>query len=372
MVDNKKIIFCPEFVAFGGGERGILAISRLLYERKLPHEIVCYFDQIGLERYADWPLEVVQLRPRRHALLKAVSLNRYLRATGGERPLLIGIQAACHIGMCPVSDYFMWVPDTPSLLTPPRPATTPLLRLMQVLRGVLLHHAVRRGMRNASAVSAMTQYTFREMDELYGIKPVIIHIGGKEIQCKQLPRAVRLGERFRLLSVCRLETSKRIDWILEAIARLEATTPHLSQKVDWVIDIVGDGPQMASLKEMAVNLRLDDRVTFHGYISDDALESIYRKSHLFLMPAKQGFGLPAVEALERGMPAIVHRESGVSEILTDTPWVELVDGTVEGLLCGIEKMVLRMLRGEHLLVAPPKLPTEREWAEKLCYLGGWI
>ena len=35
------------------------------------------------------------------------------------------------------------------------------------------------------------------------------------------------------------------------------------------------------------------------------------------MPAVQGYGIPAIESLQRGIPVLLHRESGVSDILLE-------------------------------------------------------
>jgi glycosyltransferase involved in cell wall biosynthesis len=126
------------------------------------------------------------------------------------------------------------------------------------------------------------------------------------------------------------------------------------------------------MRGLAQALGVDGRVRFAGYVSDDELEALYAEAHLFLMPAVQGYGIPAVEALARGVPVLLHRDSGVSDILLDTPWATVIEGGEEGMLPGLERAIAGVLRGVQLAIAPPELPTEDAWAERVAGLCGWV
>src|SRR5208337_4286607 len=104
---------------------------------------------------------------------------------------------------------------------------------------------------------------------------------------------------FRLLSVSRLEKNKRLDWVFEALAKLEASDVRLSSQCDWILDVVGEGSQSVPLRELVRRLGIESRVVFHGKASDEALDGLFADAGLFVMPAIQGYGLPALEALAR-------------------------------------------------------------------------
>ena len=135
---------------------------------------------------------------------------------------------------------------------------------------------------------------------------------------------------------------------------------------------MGSGGESEALRVLASRLGLDGSVTFHGRVSDARLEELYSRAHLFLMPARQGYGLPALEALSRGLPVVMHQESGVSEILKGTPWVELMQGEAETLREGIRRMAQRLASGELLREPLPKFPSESEWADEVCRHCGWL
>jgi glycosyltransferase involved in cell wall biosynthesis len=175
-----------------------------------------------------------------------------------------------------------------------------------------------------------------------------------------------------MLSVSRIEPNKRIDWILRALEALEHDSPVLSARVNWRLDIVGKGSALEEMQQLATNFGLGERVRFHGYLSDDELTKLYETTHLFLMPAVQGYGIPAIESLSRGIPVLLHRESGVSDILRRTPWAVVIEGKESAMLAGLRQAIETTLAGAQLSAPLPQLPTEDEWAERVARLCNWM
>jgi glycosyltransferase involved in cell wall biosynthesis len=61
---------------------------------------------------------------------------------------------------------------------------------------------------------------------------------------------------------------------------------------------------------------LESRVTWTGFVPDDALGRLYAGSHALVLPSfEEGFGLPAVEAAACGAPCVATRESPLPEVL---------------------------------------------------------
>lgn len=367
---RERIIFYPEIVAFGGGERILLALSRYLHGRQVAHRVVSYYQDIDLARYADWPLSVTKLEPPRQGLRKASTLGRFLRGLQSDSSttaLLIGLQAALHAGALQLRRYALMILDTPSLLTPP--GTAGRSRLAAAVRRCITERVIARGMRRAGRVIVTTHYMADELRHLYGVRAAVARQGGLTPRGNFRRRRTERGRPLQLLTVNRLEANKRIDWILDALAR-PGPRPT-SDPPAWHLDIVGDGSQASALKRQALECNLAGRVTFHGQVSDGALESLLDRAHLFLMPARQGYGLPALEALARGIPVVVHRQSGVSEILEGSPWAELIDGDAENLRHGIARMMDRIARNSLEPYPLPQIPTEEQWAGTVCRLCGW-
>jgi hypothetical protein len=68
----------------------------------------------------------------------------------------------------------------------------------------------------------------------------------------------------------------------------------------------------------------------------------------------------------------LHRESGVSDILRDTPWATVMDGGKANAAAALARAIEGVLRGRHLASALPELPTEDAWAERVARLCGWV
>ena len=380
MASSERIIFVPFIHAFGGVERLLLGLSKFLHQRGCAHAIVCFNQTIDLAAHADWPLQVRELKPRRNPLAEARALSRYLRTASGpgsSPALVFDLNGALYAGFSARGSYVLHLTDPPSLLPTDVSKYAPSLRRRgasvahpvgwcQSLRAELVHRANARGVQKAAAVIVMTHSIAQEIENLYGVTSQIVRPGVPAPAQGPARRSVAHGEPVRLLSVSRLEANKRIDWILHALAEAPSRTDNL------VLDVVGDGSQAPALKRLAQELGLGQKVLFHGRVSDERLKDIYDAGHLFLMPAVQGYGLPALEALVSGMPVILHRESGVAEILGGTPWAEVMDNAPGSLPLALNTMLGRLRDNFFQTEAPPAVPTEADWAQEICRTCGWI
>ena len=185
---------------------------------------------------------------------------------------------------------------------------------------------------------------------------------GVEMKGSSLGKPLQKVDNLRMLSVCRLEANKRLEWVLDALADLEYSIEPLSKKINWSFDIVGDGSMRETLQNLAKQRGIEKRVVFHGKISDLIVQNLLANAQLFLIPAVQGYGLPELEALASNVPVILHQESGVSEILKGTPWVEIMDNGTDDLKSAVNTMVNRHRSDVFLKNPIPILPTETDWA----------
>ena len=67
-----------------------------------------------------------------------------------------------------------------------------------------------------------------------------------------------------------------------------------------------------------VMLGLGDTIKHLGRVTDKVLDALYRKASVYVFPSfEEGFGLPALEAMLRGLPVIASNSSCLPEILGD-------------------------------------------------------
>ena len=367
-------IFICEIEEFGGAERALLALCHSLAQHNLPHYLLTYEDRCNIAGYAANPLEVVQLRPGSGVRNKVRALREHF--AGGEvdapKPLFSGYQPALHGTLAGLRGFHDLMHDTPALF-----GDRDRRGMKGRARIAVANRIIGLGLRSGGVTMVTSEYLRRECRQDFGVQAEIVRMGGLNRQEAEGRKEGPTEGRLNMLSVSRIEANKRIDWMLRALARLEreAVPPlrkPLSLVADWRLDLAGKGSRIAELSGLAEGLGIGERVRFHGFVSDEQMETLYKGADLFLMPAMQGYGIPAVEALSRRIPVLLHRESGVSDLLLDTPWASVLEGGEGGMAPVLAKAIHGVLGGVHRMAEVPELPTEEGWARRVVELCGWL
>lgn len=88
----------------------------------------------------------------------------------------------------------------------------------------------------------------------------------------------------------------------------------------WTADLVGPRPDpgyAAKVTERIAAAGLTDRIDVSGPLGREALEERWDRADLLVLPSlHETFGLVVTEALARGIPAVVSRDTGAVEALT--------------------------------------------------------
>lgn len=117
-----------------------------------------------------------------------------------------------------------------------------------------------------------------------------------------------------ILSVGTLEPRKNLKASLQAFANLVHQT-NLDRHF-YLIGATGWGD--SSLIQLISDLKVEDRVTVLGRLTDEELRQWYAGADVFLMPSLyEGFGLPLVEAMSFGVPVITSNISSMPEVAGD-------------------------------------------------------
>jgi glycosyltransferase involved in cell wall biosynthesis len=140
------------------------------------------------------------------------------------------------------------------------------------------------------------------------------------------PKATTLAVVGRLIPI------KGHDVLLRALA---AVRPRVT---DLTLRIAGDGPLDAGLRSTVRDLALDDAVLFLGRVAPVA--PVLEEAGIVVVPSfGEGFGMVALEAMERGRPVIASAVGGLPEIVEDGRTGLLVpSGDVGALAAAIEEL----------------------------------
>jgi glycosyltransferase involved in cell wall biosynthesis len=122
--------------------------------------------------------------------------------------------------------------------------------------------------------------------------------------------------------VGRLISHKRVDMLLEAIAKLRAEGLELTCRV------IGNGPDELELHKRAEQLAIDDLVEFrHDVAEQKDVFSLLKAAKVCAFPtAREGFGIAVLEALACGVPVITTSTA-------DNMAQHLVARSVRGVVC---------------------------------------
>ena len=158
------------------------------------------------------------------------------------------------------------------------------------------------------AISKSVNDSFLE----YGYSQEKIKVIYNGVNCERFSslELKRENNPVKLVYVGRLIPQKGVDRLIKAVSLLKA-------KDRVQCDIVGDGPAKDSLMNMASDLKVQDKVVFHGTRRD--VDAFLGRASFFIHPAKweEGFGIAVVEAMSAGVIPIAFNKGAIPEIIDD-------------------------------------------------------
>lgn len=116
----------------------------------------------------------------------------------------------------------------------------------------------------------------------------------------------------RLLYLGRLVPEKRVSDLIDAFAVLAREFPELE------LVIVGSGLQEDELKRRVDRHDLQKRVSFPGYVPDEAVPEYYASADVFVLPSIwEGHPLTLLEAWASELPVVASDAEGIAEFVDD-------------------------------------------------------
>ena len=132
----------------------------------------------------------------------------------------------------------------------------------------------------------------------------------------------------RFLFLGRLVPLKGVDLLLEAFA-------SVTERVDAVLEIAGDGPQRLELQGQIATLGLGERVELSGWLDRAQIREHLAASTVFVFPSiHEAGGTVVLEAMASGRPVIAADWGGPADVLDEScgilvdvsAWGQFVDG----------------------------------------------
>jgi len=142
------------------------------------------------------------------------------------------------------------------------------------------------------------------------------------------------NEKKRILLVALLSPIKGIPYLLRALAQLK------EKRQDFVLDIVGDGPNRQEYEDLVKKLGLGDMVRFHGLKSKPEVAEYMRQCDFFVLPSLwENLPCVLIEAIASGIPVIATDVGGVKEMINENVGILIPPKNMKALEEAIKDML---------------------------------
>ena len=138
----------------------------------------------------------------------------------------------------------------------------------------------------------------------------------------------------KILLVALLLPVKGIPYLLQSLARLK------QQRQDFVLNIVGDGPNREEYKKLTMELDLEKEVKFNGLKLKSEIAEFMRNSDFFILPSLwENLPCVLIEAMASGLPIIASNVGGIPEILNKENGILVPPKDINALTSAIDYML---------------------------------
>jgi glycosyltransferase involved in cell wall biosynthesis len=252
-----------------------------------------------------------------------------------------------------------------------------ILHVHDEFLALLPERIIRPRLAHVSVIVTCSDFVTQRLRERLPWIAARIHTVGNGVDTKSFSPPQRPADRgrFRILYVGRVSPEKGIHTLLAAFVRLAEQDERV--ELDIVgpkgllpfnqIKLLSGDSRIAALKpfygthlwayvdkqllhgrdsywrslEQTIPPHIRSRVRLHGQLTREMLQSVYRRTHVLVIPSlcMEPFGLPLAEAMASGLPCIASRAGGIPDILVDQETGLLVErGNVETLTDALRRL----------------------------------
>lgn len=218
--------------------------------------------------------------------------------------------------------------------------------------------------RSAHRIIAISQHTANDVMQLLKVKEDkidVIPLGlgttrtVQPLPEKQVRALFSLGPRPLLLTMAAKRPHKNLARLLDALALI----PKERRPV-----LVMPGYHTAheeELKRHAAQLEVSDDVRFRGWVSAEEAEGLYACAAAFIFPSLyEGFGLPVLEAMARGVPVACSDRGSLKEVAGNAALIFNPEDT-SAMTAAIENLLFDRREAERLSAAGRRRATQFSW-----------
>jgi glycosyltransferase involved in cell wall biosynthesis len=160
----------------------------------------------------------------------------------------------------------------------------------------------------ADRIIAVSHFTATQVNELLGVEWERIRVIPHGVLLPNVP--ISMPRENIVLHVGAIQVRKNILRLIDAFEMMP---------LDW--DLVLAGSKGYGADQILARIETSharDRIHATGYVSATQLEDLYAKASIFAFPSlDEGFGMPVLDAMARGVPVITSNRSALPEVAGD-------------------------------------------------------
>lgn len=179
-----------------------------------------------------------------------------------------------------------------------------------------LKDIIRLGIENSDAVTAVSEDLITQTHDLLQVKKpidlVYNFIDSREYYPREMSRFRKDVAPYGEPVFIHISNFRKVKRVCDVVRIFHKIT----QRVDAKLLMVGEGPELPVVRELADQLGVSDNITYLGQQEDVAC--VLSMADVLLLPSeKESFGLAALEAMACGKPVISSNAGGLPEVIQD-------------------------------------------------------
>lgn len=177
----------------------------------------------------------------------------------------------------------------------------------------LVYDIEKEGMTEADHIITVSNYTKRIVVNRYAqrlqkITTVYNGIEEQETRIKRLPNPFN---KKIVTFLGRVTFQKGPDYFVEAAEKVIKKDPNI------IFVLAGSGDMLNRMIALVGKKRISKNFFFTGFLRGKDVERMFRMSDVYVMPSvSEPFGISPLEAMREGVPTIISKQSGVSEVVS--------------------------------------------------------
>lgn len=179
------------------------------------------------------------------------------------------------------------------------------------------------GISEADLVICVSHFVRNNLIANYRVDPakvVVVHNAMERLSEERIPHPMIEAADKIVLFAGRITAQKGPEYFIHAARHVADHDP----RVKFVM--AGSGDMLTRMIDLVADLGLADKFLFPGYYSRSDVDALFSMADVFVMPSvSEPFGIVPLEAMYKGTPTIISKQSGVSEVLNHVLKVDFWD-----------------------------------------------